>query len=87
MWTMRDVTVSELDRLDADAIVAIHAALMAHEGDDVAGSWRGEQVWMSVRDEHRVDIYDTGTFERVASLPADKPSGIFFTSRAHRIAQ
>jgi protein NirF len=48
---------------------------------------RGEHVWMSVRDENRVDVYDTGTFERVASLPADKPSGIFFTSRAHRIAQ
>jgi protein NirF len=48
---------------------------------------RGEQVWMSVRDENRVDVYDTGTFERVSSLPADKPSGIFFTSRAHRIAQ
>jgi protein NirF len=48
---------------------------------------RGEQVWMSVRDENRVDVYDTGTFERVASLPADRPSGIFFTARAHRIAQ
>jgi protein NirF len=48
---------------------------------------RGEQVWMSVRDENRVDVYDTGTFERVASLPADKPSGIFFSARAHRIAQ
>ena len=48
---------------------------------------RGEQVWMSVRDENRVDVYDTDTFERVASLPADKPSGIFFTARAHRIAQ
>jgi protein NirF len=48
---------------------------------------RGEHVWMSVRDENRVDVYDTGTFERVASLPADKPSGIFFTARAHRIAQ
>jgi protein NirF len=42
---------------------------------------------MSVRDENRVDVYDTGTFERVASLPADRPSGIFFTARAHRIAQ
>src|SRR3989344_2063559 len=46
---------------------------------------RGEQVWMSVRDENRVDVFDTDTFERAASLPADKPSGIFFTSRAHRI--
>jgi len=46
---------------------------------------RGEKVWMSVRDEDRVDIYDTETLERVHSLPADKPSGIFFTSRAHKI--
>ena len=46
---------------------------------------RGEQVWMSVRDENRVDVYDTDSFERAASLPADKPSGIFFTSRPHRI--
>lgn len=46
---------------------------------------RGEQVWVSVRDEDRVQVYDTRTYERVASLSADKPSGIFFTARAHRI--
>ena len=46
---------------------------------------RGEQVWLSVRDENRVDVYDTRTFERVTSLPVDKPSGIFFAARAHRI--
>lgn len=46
---------------------------------------RGEQVWVSVRDEDRVDIYDTASFARIHSLAADKPSGIFFTSRAHRI--
>ena len=46
---------------------------------------RGEQLWLSVRDDDRVDVYDTETFTRVASLPADKPSGIFFTARAHRI--
>ena len=46
---------------------------------------RGEEVWLSVRDENRVEIYDTSTFERKASIPATKPSGIFFTSRAHRI--
>ena len=48
---------------------------------------RGENIWLSVRDENRVDMYDTGTFERVASLPADKPSGIFFSARAQRIGQ
>lgn len=46
---------------------------------------RGEEVWLSVRDEDRVEVYDTETFERVASMPARKPSGIFFTARAHRI--
>ncbi|WP_089727954.1 cytochrome D1 domain-containing protein [Candidatus Thiosymbion oneisti] len=46
---------------------------------------RGEEVWISVRDADRVDVYDTTTFARSASLPADKPSGIFLTARAHRI--
>jgi len=46
---------------------------------------RGEQVWVSVRDENRVEIYDAETFEKLGELPADKPSGIFFTPRAHRI--
>jgi protein NirF len=46
---------------------------------------RGEEVWLSVRDEDRVEIYDTTSFERKATLPALKPSGIFFTARAHRI--
>lgn len=46
---------------------------------------RGENVWVSVRDEDRVEIYDTRTFEKLETLNADKPSGIFFTARAHRI--
>jgi len=46
---------------------------------------RGESVWVSVRDDNRVDVYDTNTLERVKSLPALKPSGIFFTNRAHEI--
>ncbi len=46
---------------------------------------RGEQVWLSVRDEDRVEVYDTGSFVRIADLPADKPSGIFLTARANRI--
>jgi protein NirF len=45
---------------------------------------RGERVWLSVRDENRVDLYDTRTLEKLKSLPADKPSGIFFSSRAHK---
>ncbi len=45
---------------------------------------RGEQVWLSVRDEDRVDVYDTRTLERLSTIKADKPSGIFLTDRANR---
>jgi len=45
---------------------------------------RGEHVWLSARDDDRVVVYDTATLARIAALPADKPSGIFFTARAFR---
>lgn len=34
------------DALDADAILAMHAALMRHLQPDIAGRWRTEQVWI-----------------------------------------
>jgi len=43
---------------------------------------RGEQAWVSSRDDGAVVVYDTGTFEERARLPAESPSGIFLTSRA-----
>ncbi len=46
---------------------------------------RGEAVWISARDDNKVLVYDTARFARLAELPAESPSGIFFTSRAHRI--
>jgi len=45
---------------------------------------RGENAWVSVRDTDRVEVYDTRTFAKLATLPARKPSGIFFTDRANR---
>ncbi len=45
---------------------------------------RGEHVWVSVRDEDKVVVYDTATLRPVAELTVDKPSGIFLTARAHR---
>ena len=45
---------------------------------------RGEEVWISIRDNDEIQVYDTRTLEQTHSLPAQKPSGIFFTSRAHR---
>jgi protein NirF len=46
---------------------------------------RGENVWLSARDDHKVLIYNTGNFTKTGEIAADNPSGIFFTSRAARI--
>ncbi|GAB4361670.1 MAG: heme d1 biosynthesis protein NirF [Kiloniellaceae bacterium] len=45
---------------------------------------RGHEVWVSVRDAGRVDIYDTRSFAKIGEIAAENPSGIFFTARAHR---
>ena len=46
---------------------------------------RGENIWVSARDDNQVVVYDTSRFKEIARLTANKPSGIFFTSRAHKI--
>lgn len=46
---------------------------------------RGESVWISARDDNRVVVYDTSNFAVRKELPAQAPSGIFFTTRAGRI--
>jgi len=43
---------------------------------------RGEQVWISSRDDDTVIVYDTATYAELARLPAEKPSGIFLAARA-----
>ncbi|EEX11530.1 cytochrome cd1 nitrite reductase [Ruegeria lacuscaerulensis ITI-1157] len=43
---------------------------------------RGHEVWISVRDANTVMVYDTHSFEKLREIPADSPSGIFFTARA-----
>jgi len=45
---------------------------------------KGEAAWLSCRDDNRVEVYDTASFARLVTLPADNPSGIFFTVRAQR---
>ena len=46
---------------------------------------RGENVWLSARDDNKVVIYDTMSFALLGQIAADSPSGIFFTARAQRI--
>ncbi len=45
---------------------------------------RGEEVWISVRDKDQIQIYDTESLRLKKTLKAKKPSGIFFTNRAHK---
>jgi protein NirF len=46
---------------------------------------RGEEIWVSARDSNRITVYSTRTLEKVATLKAKSPSGIFFTNRAHSL--
>ena len=46
---------------------------------------RGEAVWISARDDNRVAVIDTRSFDTLARLDVDSPSGIFFTARAARL--
>jgi len=46
---------------------------------------RGEAVWLSSRDSNRISVVDTASFALRRELPADAPSGIFFTARGQRI--
>lgn len=46
---------------------------------------RGANAWISVRDADRVDVMDVQRREKIAEIPAQKPSGIFFTARAQRL--
>jgi len=45
---------------------------------------RGEQVWVSSRDDNVVVVYDPADYAERMRIPAERPSGIFFTSRALR---
>ena len=43
---------------------------------------RGEQVWISSRDDNVVRVYDPASFEQLAQLKADHPSGVLLGTRA-----
>jgi protein NirF len=48
---------------------------------------RGEQAWVSARDDDKVVVYDTASREVLREIKGDKPSGIFLAARANRIGQ
>ena len=46
---------------------------------------KGGEIWISVRDANRIDIYDVRSRTKIADIPARSPSGIMFSARAHRL--
>jgi protein NirF len=71
--------------IDSDALQVIHTLKPGKGVLHMEFAPRGEELWLSVRDADQVQVYDTRTFKRIGSLQAEKPSGIFFTNRAHKI--
>ena len=45
---------------------------------------RGEQVWISSRDDNVVRVYDPASFAQIAELKAEHPSGILLSTRAFK---
>ena len=51
----------------------------------MAFTGRGDEAWVSVRDAGKVVVYNTHSLDKIAEIPAESPSGIFFTHRADDI--
>ncbi|HLN23830.1 MAG TPA: cytochrome D1 domain-containing protein, partial [Patescibacteria group bacterium] len=46
---------------------------------------RGEQVWLSARDDNKVVVLDAASRAKLTEFAVSSPSGIFFSARANRI--
>ena len=71
--------------IDTEQMSVVHAMQPGKGVLHMEFAPRGEHLWLSVRDIDQVQVYDTESFKLLARLDAEKPSGIFFTARAHRI--
>ena len=70
--------------IDVPSMKVIHTLDVGKGALHMEFTPRGEKVWISVRDEDKVKVFDTADASLLKSLPAAKPSGIFFTNRAGR---
>jgi protein NirF len=70
--------------IDSESLAVIKTLKTGKGALHLEFSPRGEEVWISIRDKDEVQVYSTLTLEQTHRLPIDKPSGIFFTARAHQ---
>ncbi len=75
----------KIDVIDTLAAKVVHAFEPGRGILHMEFAPRGENVWLSARDDDKVLIHDTVSFAKLGEIAADSPSGIFFTSRALRI--
>jgi len=71
--------------IDAESLAVVKTLTLGKGALHMEFTPRGEAVWISVRDKDQVVIFNTETLEKEGHLAAIKPSGIFFTVRAHKI--
>ncbi len=76
-----------IEVVDTESLKVIHRLTPGPAVLHMEFTPRGNEVWVSVRDADRVEVYDAASFVKKAEIPAQKPSGIFFTARATRIGQ
>lgn len=76
-----------IDVIDSTTLAVVHRFRAGPAVLHIEFTPRGHEVWVSVRDDDRVLVYDAATFAKKGEIAAAKPSGIFFTARATRIGQ
>jgi protein NirF len=74
-----------IDVIDTLTLKVVHRFVAGPAVLHMEFSPRGHEVWVSVRDADRVQIYDAATFAKKGEIAVKNPSGIFFTARATRI--
>jgi len=73
--------------IDVPTLRVVHTLTPGKAVMHIEFSPRGEQAWISARDSDAVVIFDTASLQRLGTLAADKPSGIFMTARSQRLGQ
>jgi protein NirF len=68
--------------IDVPALKVVHELRPGRAVLHMEFTPRGEQAWVSSRDDGAVVVYDGASFAELARLAAESPSGIFLTSRA-----
>jgi len=73
-----------IEVIDVPSMKVIHKLNVGKGALHMEFTPRGEKVWISVRDEDAVKVFSTRDASLLKTLPAGKPSGIFFSNRAGR---